>query len=301
MTGHRLPPGSSSGLTWPRETALAPLRSGVLLAAGSNVVLDLHGDPTRARLVVLSDGNHHMALAEVMAAFVKAEPAVADVFYATTPPRILIDVLRTGRIELGNLTLSVTPHVFISPLEILAKLHGEGAVEAPEVFAASRGTAILVAKGNPRSVRTLADLVRPDVRLALSNPETEQASFAVYASAIIAAYAGTGRAASDIAAHLRSDRVVNSRVIHHREIPEILAAGAADASLVYRHLALRYVRAFPDLFDMVEGSEGPVTQYAVARIGESGDFGTAFGRFLLSPEAQTIYGYHGLQPRFSAP
>ena len=296
MIGNRLPPGSSDGLSWPRETALAPVRSGVLLDAGSNVVLDLHGDPTRARLSVLSDGNHHMALAEVMAAFVKAEPAVADVFYATTPPRILIDVLRTGRIELGNLTLSVAPHVFISPLEILAKLHGEGAVEAPDVFAASRGTAILVAKGNPRSVHAIADLVRPDVCLALSNPETEQASFAVYASAIAAACASAGRSEGDVVAHLRSDRVIKSRVIHHREIPEILAAGAADASLVYRHLALRYVRAFPDLFEMVDGSDGPITQYAAARIKEGGGFGAAFSSFLREPAAQSIYERHGLQP-----
>ena len=295
MTGLRLPPAGRNSLAWPRETALQPPPSALLLAAGSNVVLDVHGDPTRARLAVLSDGNHHMALADVMAAFVRHEPAVGDVFYATTPPRILIDILKTGRITLGNLVISVSPGVFISPVEVLSALHRDGGVGPPEIFASSRGTAILVRKGNPRAVTGLEDLVRPDVRLAISNPETEQASFAVYASAITAACTGPGLSESDIAARLRSDRVIKSRVIHHREIPEILAAGEADASLVYRHLALRYVRAFPELFEMLEGSGGPITAYAVALVGDGGAFGASFVRFLHGPAAQGHYERHGLQ------
>jgi len=234
-----------------------------------------------------------MALAEALAAFAERHPDVADVFYATTPPRILIEAMARGRLELGNLSLSVEPHAFISPIDVLDDLHRGGAVGEPTVFAASRGTAILVRKGNPRAVRTMSDLMRPDVRLALSNPVTEQASFAVYAAAIAAHCAAAGSSAAAVTDRLRGDAVVKSRVIHHREIPELLAAGHADASLVYTHLALRYARVFPDLFEMHAGSTEPVTRYGIALVGSGGDFGAALVAFMCN-EAGPIYRQHGL-------
>ena len=55
-------------LNWPYEGATPP---GADIARfsqpASNVCLDFHGDPRTARLVVLADGNHHMALAEALA------------------------------------------------------------------------------------------------------------------------------------------------------------------------------------------------------------------------------------------
>ena len=38
---------------------------------GSNICLDFHGDPANAELVVLSDGNHHMALKDCLENFLK--------------------------------------------------------------------------------------------------------------------------------------------------------------------------------------------------------------------------------------
>jgi len=37
----------------------------------SNISLDFHGNPNNPKLTVLSDGNHHMALADVMDMFVQ--------------------------------------------------------------------------------------------------------------------------------------------------------------------------------------------------------------------------------------
>ena len=48
--------------------------------AGSNLSLDCHGDASRAQLAVFSDGNHHMALAECLRAFLAENPAAQDVF-----------------------------------------------------------------------------------------------------------------------------------------------------------------------------------------------------------------------------
>lgn len=90
--------------------------------AESNICLDFHGDPLAAKLVVFSDGNHHMALEACCKAFCKRYPEVADIFYATTPPKVILESVLQGGLMLGNLHLNIKPDVFISPSDILAKL-----------------------------------------------------------------------------------------------------------------------------------------------------------------------------------
>ena len=55
-------------LSWPREGAMPPdVNAARFSQPASNICLDFHGDPRISQLVVFSDGNHHMALAEVLA------------------------------------------------------------------------------------------------------------------------------------------------------------------------------------------------------------------------------------------
>ena len=49
-------------LDWTSETVLAEDKIEQWYQPLSNRVLDFHGDPIKANLVVFSDGNHHMAL-----------------------------------------------------------------------------------------------------------------------------------------------------------------------------------------------------------------------------------------------
>jgi len=110
-------------LRWPNETARPRNHEEPGFSQpGSNICLDFHGDPMRARLVVFSDGNHHMALQETLRAFLLKFPEVEDVFYVTTPPRVALQMLQAGCLNIGNLRLSVTPHVFISPSAVLDQL-----------------------------------------------------------------------------------------------------------------------------------------------------------------------------------
>ena len=103
-------------LNWPDESARPAVRDAPHFhQADSNICLDFHGDPLRAKLVVFSDGNHHMALEETLRAFLAQHSAVEEIFYTTTPPRIAMQMLRAGCLDIGNLRLSVMPHVFISP------------------------------------------------------------------------------------------------------------------------------------------------------------------------------------------
>ncbi len=68
-------------LDWPSETILTEDKIEQWHQPVSNRVLDFHGDPIKANLVVFSDGNHHMALLHSLRAFHHEMPQVDDIFY----------------------------------------------------------------------------------------------------------------------------------------------------------------------------------------------------------------------------
>ncbi len=295
-------------LPWPEEAARRPAPGEpVFRQAGANICLDLHGDPLSAGLAVFSDGNHHMALEECAATFLGENPDVADVFYATTPPGPLVEALETGILHVGNLALSVSPHVFIGPTEILDRLVASNAVADPRPFMRSRGNVLLVRQGNPKNIGGIADLLRDDVGIAISSPASEKASFEVYCETLAALAETAGLDAPALRARLSEggERVVFSAAIHHREVPQLLADGRADVAMVYYHLALRYCRIFPEWFDLVPlggsredprpGPEQRITDYHIGLVGDGGAWGPRFLEFMLGPGVGKIYRKHGLR------
>jgi hypothetical protein len=293
-------------LAWPNERARVAPDEPAWWQAGSNICLDLHGDPARARLAVFSDGNHHMALAECLAVFLAAHPAIEDIFYATTPPGLLLQLTEHGSLRLGNLTITARPHVFLSPAPILERLVRQGRMRQHVPFMQSRGNVLLVRAGNPRAIGDIADLLRPEVRLFLSNPQTEAASYAVYRDTLL----GLARAqALDLSGFEKllaaaPPRLVHGESIHHREAPQAVADDRADAALIYFHLALRYTRIFPGLFEIVPlggtaddprpSAANVVTTYHMGLVGDGGKWGGKLLEFLGSEDATAIYRRHGL-------
>lgn len=291
-------------LTWPDELAQTELKGPRWTQAGTNICLDFHGDPQRAQLVVFSDGNHHMALAETMQAFLQRNLGVGDIFYLTTPPSVLLQFLETGRLCLGNLCLSVVPHIMISPPVVLDRVVATGRMLAHQPFMRSLGNVLLVRKGNPKSIHSVADLTRPDVKLFLSNPDTESASYQVYTESLKALSGSTGvnKFLSD--SPESSTSVVYGERIHHREAPQCLVEGRADAAFLYYHLALRYTRIFPEWFEMVAVDDTPsnqpaagniVSRFHAGLIDDGGKWGRRFLEFLISNDVERIYQHHGLQ------
>ncbi len=293
-----------ASLNWPDEFAGPADDAASFVQPGSNICLDFHGDPLRARLVVFSDGNHHMALREVLAAFLADNPAVEDIFYSTTPPRVALQWLHAGQLDIGNLRLSLKAHVFISPPAVLDQAVAAGHMNSYRPFMRSRGTALLVRKDNPKNILGAADLLRDDVRLFLSNPQTEKVSYDIYRDAL-RRLASADFSTLDFLDH-GSDgpdpaKLIYGAAIHHREAPQALADGRADVAVVFYHLALRYQRIFPDLFEFVQPAAW--AQDASAEIGrcdcglveDGGAWGAKLLDFLATDAVTGIYRAHGLE------
>lgn len=290
-------------LNWPVELATGQDHPFPGYRQNESLRLDLHGDPVHARLVVFSDGNHHMALQEALRAFALACPEVGEIFYTTTPPRIAMEMLRAGGLEIGNFRLAVTPHLFIGPPAVLAPLAQEGWLQSPHPFMTSRGVVLLVHKDNPKDIAGIADLLRPDVRLFLSNPVTEKVSNQIYTDCLrrLATQQGI---TLDFLAHEPGKpdpaKLLYGESIHHREAPQAIVDGRADTALVFYHLALRYRRIFPEHFDFVwpVGSLGnqacDISYFSCGLVGDGGEWGQRLLDFMMSEAVTKIYEDHGL-------
>jgi len=287
-------------LNWPIEASNTLYSKGFQWnQAGSNLCLDFHGNPLTAKLVVFSDGNHHMALEACCQAFLQRCPEIVDIFYATTPPKVILQSVLQGGVLMGNLHLNIMPQVFISPSNIVDTLIQKKFMTEHRAFAKSSGNVLLVKKGNPKSISRIADLLREDVQLTISNPVTEAASYEVYQQTLLNMAQEQGLDVNAIAALINKDstKVVFGQSIHHREVPQTIFSGAADVAMVYYHLALRYTRIFPDDFEIIEIETNAqvYTDYHIGLINNGGEWGAAFLDFMLSEDAVKIYTEHGLQ------
>ena len=291
-------------LPWPDETVVPHTAAERWCEPGSNRVLDFHGDPLKAGLAVFSDGNQHMALLDALKAFYDSNPGVADIFYATTPPGPLVSLLKTGSLRLGNLTLSVKPHVFISPPQVLDRPHDQGHIRVQHLLARNQGSVLLVRRDNTKGIRDVRDLMRADVRLFISNPDAEKVSHEGYRQTLERIAAARGLDMERFSRTVFGENAVRGRRIHHREAPEAVAAGVADAAIVYYHLALRYVRLFADVFDMIplerpeeKPPTGPQSRNAaihMGMVGGGGEWGASLMAFLQTRTVADIYFHHGL-------
>lgn len=294
-------------LNWPSETVLAEDKIEQWHQPVSNRVLDFHGDPIKANLVVFSDGNHHMALLHALKAFRHEMPQVDDIFYATTPPYPIVKLLKAGAIRLGNLTLSVRPHVFISPPDVLDRLKTEGYLKQHQFLAQNRGSVLLISRDNPKKIESIQDLMRNDVRLFISNPETEKTSYTGYRQTLEGMAKRQGLNGDAFCRAVFGKTTVFGLRIHHREAPEAVVAGQADVAIVYHHLALRYTRIFPDQFDTIPlggtktdpepHSENLIGKIHMGLINDGGPWGEQFIVFMKSETVARIYAKHGLQHR----
>ncbi len=293
-----------SVLPWPDERAGKPHPAAHFSHVNSNLCLDFHGDPSKAGVSVLSDGNHHMALEEALTRFVLQHPEVGEVFYSTTPARVMAEIALAGAACIGNLQFTIQPDIFIGPPGVLKRLLDEKLMQPYAPFVRSLGNVLLVKKGNPKKIYHVTDLVRDEVRLFLSNPETESVSYQMYHESLIDLAQRRNielKFLDHPAGQPDPRKLVYGERIHHREAPQALADDVADAALIHYHLALRYQRIFPELFDWVwpdgafDNGGCEHSQFHCGMSVQVGEWGKALYQHLMSAEVAAIYQHHGLE------
>jgi Bacterial extracellular solute-binding protein len=267
-------------LVWPVVTKP---RHGIPSFAGhTDTVPDIVGRiGTPASLVIFTEGNHLMVLLsdDIIGAFpswAKSQPRYADldldnIVVVTLPQPRVVQMVRTGGIALGNLTLEVSrrsgfyPDIVMAGPDPLRELRKLGTIEPQaRFFSRNRGPALLVRKGNPLGIHGLADIARTGARIAL--PDAAEAAARVRYRAAIEGLIGASAADAVFAAEVPT--FPGRLGIVHRDLPEMVARSYADVAFTQYHLISYWTRIFPRHFELVpvSGAERFFVKIALGRV-----------------------------------
>jgi len=263
---------------------------------------DFHGDATHAELVLYVAGNSFFAMPPLTKAFERAYPAwKGRIYFETLPPGILARQLANGgTITVGNMTWTAKPDVFMAGLAGVKTLVDQGGLRAPLVSYATNDLAIMVAAGNPKRIAGLADLGRPDVRLAMPNLVTEGVSRQIQASLVKAG--GEALRATVYEGKVAAGSAFLTQV-HHRQTPVWILQDKVDAGVVWQseivfHRQIGHaVEAIP-----IPAAQNTVESYSAAAVAAAPhpDAARDWLAFLQTPEALAVmqgYGFKAVAPR----
>ena len=259
-------------------------------------VPDLHGNPCNAKLVIFIGGNQFFALPQLIAAFEKEHPELeGHIFYETLPPGILRKQMATGNaITLGNLTIQVQPDVYEAGARVLRIMKQNGQVRNVVGYA-TNSLEIMVRAGNPKTIRTLNDLGRADIRLSMPNPQWEGVANQIANSLRKAGGDALYKTVYDT--KVKSGQTTLTQ-IHHRQTPMRLMHGQSDAGVTWAS----EVRFQESIGNPIQGVNIPPSQnttaiYAggVVTRAQHASAAEQWLTFLKSPEAQAIYHKYGFR------
>ena len=164
----------------------------------------------------------------------------------------------------------------------------------------------LVRKGNPKTIRTWEDVVRPGVTVITANPKTSGGARWTYLAAYgyaLEKYNGNAARANEFVARLyRNVPVLDSgargatTTFAERGLGDVLLAWENEAHLALKELGRnRFDIVVPPVSILAEPPVAVVDK-VVARRGTA-TVARAYVDFLYSPEAQAIIARHAFRPR----
>ena len=244
-------------LDWPQDF---PQADPYLTEPTSNRLNDLHGVVGDCDIVFSTAGNYHMALRELWQVYLHdyvKDLGIKTWLYTTSPP-ISPKQVTNKIVQFGNLNVQCVPQVAVGPGKLIAKLESLGVTEGkPVPVLKNNGNVLFVKKGNPKHIKTVWDLGRPDVTLVTPNPYNESGSFGNFSGSIYNVADKDPNKPKGMTAKKLFDSIFNSdqkgcgdqgkkckwvsgKRIMHREQPWAVASGKADAGFIFYHLALYF-------------------------------------------------------------
>ena len=155
----------------------------------------------------------------------------------------------------------------------------------------------VVRKGNPKSIRSWADLVRPGIQVVTPNPLTSGGA----QWNVMAAYGAQRQTGSSDAQAIDYLRRLFAHVVAQdksaRESLQTFVGGKGDVLLAYENEAIAAQQA-GEKIDYVVPDQTILIENPVAVASESGNVekARAFVDFLYSDQAQEIFAAHGYRP-----
>ncbi|MDI6727609.1 MAG: substrate-binding domain-containing protein [Thermodesulfovibrionales bacterium] len=256
-------------------------------------VLDLHGDPLRADLVIFLNGNQWMVMDELLAAFYQEHPEVKHIFYETIPPGILLQQIHYGAIKMGELVISVSPDIYTAGREEMEELLRNGFIKEYFHYAENE-LAIMVPSGNPKGIKGLVDLARPDIRICMPNPQTEGVGRLIVRA--LEKAGGQGLVKTVMEKKVDNGTTYITR-IHHRETIYRILNGESDVGPLWISEALYQKRIGSSLdYVTIHEEHNQKGRYFIAIVEKTVKHratAEAFVRFMLSKKAGDIYASYG--------
>jgi hypothetical protein len=290
----------------PRGTAVAWKR--LVPASADFPTLDGHTDTVPdilgrlgapIGLAIFTEGNHFPPLLggeiiEPFRAWARAQAAYAglaldNIVVVTLPQPMIVRMLLSGGVSLGNLTIEVSrasglyPDIVMGGTAPLKQLRKASIVEAEtRAFARNRGLSFLVAAGNPLGIQSLEDLTHPAIRVVMAS-ESEPGARRQYISALEALI---GQEATKSILTRETVTFPGRLGIQHRDVLQAIAGRDADVGIIFHHLARYFAATYPELCALVivPGAQKFSSTIAMAQTIDSLRVAaaTAFSEFFLS-------------------
>ena len=242
-------------------------------------------------------GNQFFAMDDVVGAFRKDHPGVA-VGVITLPPGLLLKAIQGGGWTYGGKSYPGLPDVYASVnLGHLKTLKKAGLMDNHAIYLHNE-MVLMVAQGNPKGVKGIKDMARPDVRTSNPNPVSE---------GIMRFYGRKVLERNGIWEQISAGKECSScqttpnnwfTSVHHRETPERILDGRSDTGIVWVTEVGQAKRDGAKV-DMVrlppEDSLVNEVSYAIGSLTNSKRKAMAdrYVQFLASADAKAAYSKYG--------
>jgi molybdate transport system substrate-binding protein len=258
---------------------------------------DFHGNPDHPALVLYVGGNYFFAMAPLVKAFEAKYPQYKGrLYWETIPPGLLVDQMKAGgTVTVGNMTWTVKPDVYLAGLSTVQKQIDAGLLQTPAVPYVTNDMTIMVAKGNPKHIAGLLDLAKPDITLAMPNPEFEGISRQIKASL---QKAGGEQLETTVYETKVKQGTTELTQIHHRQTPLWIMQGRVDAGVTWQSEAVfQEQTGHPISHVAIPVSQNTTAIYAAAMVKNS-EHAEAAGRwldFIRSEQSLAIFERFGFK------
>jgi molybdate transport system substrate-binding protein len=259
---------------------------------------DFHGDLSDPKLVLYVGGNYFFAMAPLVQTFEASHPDFKGrIYWETIPPGLLVEQIKAGgRITSGNMTWTAKADAYFAGLRAVNALIAEGLLTGPAVPYVTNKLAIMVRKGNPKQIATLADLARPDLRLAMPNPAFEGVAQQIKAS--LGKAGGEALTKAVYETKVADGSAMLTR-IHHRQTPLFLMQDKVDAGVTWQSEAIFQEQVGNPISHVdIPDTENTTAIYAGAEVAGAAhpQAARAWLDFIHSPEALAIFERYGFKP-----